>query len=82
MRLKIKLKQSNTYSDIIRCPIALGLRDRGIIALVGGNKWCGLFMFVIPVWGSIPEIVNKEAMNAYFKWPIDTQSDYFIGLYD
>lgn len=48
--MKIKLVPAEDYTNPFKCPIAKGLRRKGIFASVGPNTYSGVFLFLIPVW--------------------------------
>ena len=60
--MRITLIASN-YLNIFNCPIAKGLRRKGILSCVGANGWDGLFLGFIPVCGPISKELNSLLMS-------------------
>lgn len=82
MKITIKPKDTgkHNYMNIFNCLIAKGLRRRFIFAIVGGSTWEGLFLGIIPVWGTIPFEVTTRIIEIS-KSKIETNVTYEIGLY-
>jgi len=64
MKLNIKIRPCKDYTSPFNCGIAKGLRRLGIFAVIGPTRFGGLFLFVIPVWGSIPTEVDDIAYTS------------------
>ena len=65
MKITLKAKDSglDNYTSTTNCPIARGLRRKGILSLVGPYDWFGLFLGFIPCWGQINTVAGDKAYN-------------------
>ena len=81
MTINIKLYQGN-YSNNFNCPIAKGLRRKLILASIGGDEWCGLFLGFIPVWGKISDVVNRDAYKIGNNQKEPSNEYFEIGVYN
>jgi hypothetical protein len=64
--MKIKIYPCKDYTNPSNCGIAKGLKKKLIVPFigVGPNRWSGLFLGFIPVWGKISDEADDIAMES------------------
>lgn len=61
MKIKIKLTPALDYTNPFNCSIAKSLRKVLIFSMIGPERFCGLFLGFIPIWGKISKEASEEA---------------------
>jgi uncharacterized membrane protein len=64
MIIEIEIKKCKNYYNVLNCAIVQALRKKGIFAIAYNEKFYGLFLFIIPVWGTIPKKSDQEAYKS------------------
>jgi hypothetical protein len=78
--MKIIIQRAKNYANPVNCGIAKGLRRKLIIAIVTPTCYTGLFLGIIPIWGSIPQKANDIAHNCTREDFIPVEAE--VGFYD
>jgi hypothetical protein len=81
MNIEIEIQKCKSYTNPFNCGIAKGLRRKGILfPIVSSCSYRGLFLGLIPVWGTISEESDDIAYMSDKEDFIPTKTK--IGLFN